>query len=205
MAAADTYLADLAQGVQALLDARGMRRVDPPSARGQIRPGDSAFEPEEAVSRSVLQSLAGSCPRGQCDVKRILCVEDIPAFRRLIRIVLELEGIEVREADNGPAGVAMALACPPDLVLMDIAMPGEYDGLEACRRIRANPSLAAVPIMILSANDHSDQRERALGAGANHYCAKPFRPRQFVDLVCSLLAGAAVKPVGREPASGLPG
>ena len=114
MAAADTYLADLAQGVHARLDARERCRVDPPSARGQVRPSDSRpFEPEEAVSRSVLQSLAGSCPRGQGDVKRILCVEDVPAFRRLIRMVLELEGIEVQEADNGPAGVAMALACRP--------------------------------------------------------------------------------------------
>lgn len=124
-------------------------------------------------------------------MKRVLCVEDLPAFRRLIRVVLELEGIEVHEADNGPAGVALAQACRPHLVLMDVGLKGAYDGLEACRRIRATPSLAAVPIVILSGNDSVDQRERAREAGADRYCAKPFRPHEFVDLVSSLLAGDA--------------
>ena len=138
-------------------------------------------------------------------MKRVLCVEDIAAFRRLIRMVLELEGFEVQEADNGPAGVARANEIRPHLVLMDIAMQGEYDGLEACRRIRATPSLAAVPIVILSAIDHADQRESALKAGADRYCVKPFRPRELVDLVCSLLAGEVTKSGDGIPRKGFRG
>jgi len=119
-------------------------------------------------------------------VKRILTIEDQADIRKLIRMTLEFESWQVHEAVDGPSGVALAQQLRPDVVLMDLMMPGQYDGLEACRRIRADPSLAATAIIVISARGLAVDRQAALDAGANQYLFKPFSPLDLIDTIEAL-------------------
>ena len=74
-------------------------------------------------------------------MKKILIVEDQPDIRKLIRMTLEFEDHEIHEATDGAFGLRMASAVGPDLMLLDVMMPGELDGLQACQRIKADPKL----------------------------------------------------------------
>lgn len=119
-------------------------------------------------------------------MKRILTIEDQADIRKLIRMTLEFESWQVHEAVDGPSGVALAQQLRPDVVLMDLMMPGQYDGLEACRRIRADPSLAATAIIVISARGLAVDRQAALDAGANQYLFKPFSPLDLIDTIEAL-------------------
>jgi len=119
-------------------------------------------------------------------VKSILTIEDQADIRKLIRMTLEFESWQVHEAVDGPSGVALAQQLRPDVVLMDLMMPGQYDGLEACRRIRADPSLAATAIIVISARGLAVDRQAALDAGANQYLFKPFSPLDLIDTIEAL-------------------
>ncbi len=121
-------------------------------------------------------------------MKRILMVEDQPEIRKLIRMALEFEGWSVEEAVDGPSGVAKAQAIQPDLVVMDVMMPGEFNGLEACRRIKALPELPAVKVVVVSAKGLVVDVEAAKEAGADEYIFKPFRPLDLVDVIERLTA-----------------
>ena len=103
---------------------------------------------------------------------RILVVEDNEENRDALSRRLQRRGFEVLLAVDGKAGVDMAKAEKPDLVLMDMNMP-ELDGWEATRQIKAEPSLAAVPVIALTAHAMSGDRERALEAGCTDYHTKP--------------------------------
>jgi two-component system, OmpR family, phosphate regulon response regulator PhoB len=116
-------------------------------------------------------------------MKRILMVEDQPEIRKLIRMALEFEGWSVEEAVDGPSGVAKAQEVKPDLVVMDVMMPGEFNGLEACRRIKALPELPAVKVVVVSAKGLVVDVEAAKEAGADEYIFKPFRPLDLVDVI----------------------
>jgi CheY-like chemotaxis protein len=119
-------------------------------------------------------------------VKSILTIEDRADIRKLIRMTLEFESWQVHEAVDGPSGVALAQQLRPDVILMDLMMPGEYDGLEACRRIRADPSLAGTAIIVISARGLAVDRQAALDAGANQYLFKPFSPLDLIDTIEAL-------------------
>ena len=119
-------------------------------------------------------------------MKSILTIEDQADIRKLIRMTLEFESWQVHEAVDGPTGVALAQQLRPDVVLMDLMMPGEYDGIEACRRIRADPSLAATAIIVISARGLAVDRQAALDAGANQYLFKPFSPLDLIDTIEAL-------------------
>ncbi len=115
--------------------------------------------------------------------KRLLVAEDQAIIRRLIRMTLQMAGHEVVETDNGLDAVAQALAQAPDLVLLDVMMPGEIDGIEACRRLRADPRTQGVPIVMLSARGQVADQQAGLAAGANEYVVKPFEPAVLVQVV----------------------
>jgi len=104
--------------------------------------------------------------------RRILLIEDHEDNRRIVRDLLTPAGYEVVEAVTGEDGVAMADSQRPDLILMDIQLPG-LDGYEATRRIKANPALRAIPIIALTAHAMSGDREKALEAGCDDYDVKP--------------------------------
>lgn len=116
----------------------------------------------------------------------VLLIEDNEANRYLARFLLEKNGLEVLQAKNGVEGLALALARPPDLILMDIEMP-EMDGYEAARRLKADPATAKVPIMAFTSYAHPSDRDRALERGFSDYLEKPFEIDELIRRVLKLL------------------
>jgi len=111
--------------------------------------------------------------------RRILVIEDHEDNRRILRYLLTSAGYEVFEAITGEEGVASAEAQRPDLILMDIQLPG-LDGYEATRRIKANPDLRRIPIIVVTSYALSGDDVKALAAGCDAYVTKPFNPRQLL-------------------------
>ena len=111
--------------------------------------------------------------------RRILVIEDHEDNRRILRYLLTSAGYEVIEAITGEEGVASAEAQRPDLILMDIQLPG-LDGYEATRRIKANADLRRIPIIVVTSYALSGDDVKALAAGCDAYVTKPFNPRQLL-------------------------
>ena len=107
---------------------------------------------------------------------RILVIEDQEDNRRILRDLLTSAGYEVIEAVTGDEGVTMAETQRPDLILMDIQLP-DLDGYEATRRIKANPALRQIPIIVVTSYALSGDDIKAHEAGCDAYIAKPFSPR----------------------------
>jgi CheY-like chemotaxis protein len=104
--------------------------------------------------------------------QRILVVEDNARNLKLVRDVLSHAGFDVIEARSGEQGVALAREQPPDLVLMDLGLPG-IDGSESLRQLRATPATAAVPVVAVTAYAMPEDRERTRQAGFDGYLSKP--------------------------------
>jgi two-component system cell cycle response regulator DivK len=111
--------------------------------------------------------------------KLILVVEDQEDNRRIMRDLLSSAGYEVIEAVTGEEGVAAAETHRPDLILMDIQLPG-LDGYEATRQIKANPDLEHIPIIVVTSYALSGDDVKAFEAGCNAYVSKPFSPRELL-------------------------
>jgi DNA-binding response OmpR family regulator len=120
-------------------------------------------------------------------MKRVLIVEDQADIRELIRMTLELEDLELHEAANGQAGLDAALTLVPQLVLLDVMMPGQLDGFAVCKRIRAEARLKRTKVVLLTARAQAEDRQRGLEAGADEYLVKPFSPRELLALVGRLV------------------
>jgi two-component system cell cycle response regulator DivK len=118
--------------------------------------------------------------------KRILVIEDTEDNRQIVRDLLESAGYELIEALDGIEGVAAAEREQPDLILMDIQLPG-IDGYEATRRIRAVPALARVPIIAVTSYALSGDEAKTRAAGCDGYVAKPFSPRQLLAKIREFL------------------
>ena len=119
--------------------------------------------------------------------RRILVIDDIEDNRRILRDLLTTGGYEVLEAETGEAGVAMATAERPDLILMDIQLPG-VDGYEATRRIKADPTLRSIPLIAVTSYALSGDDVKAYEAGCDDYVTKPFSPRALLAKVREHLA-----------------
>jgi CheY-like chemotaxis protein len=117
---------------------------------------------------------------------RILLVDDNDANRRFLSRRLQRRGFEVIEAVDGAAAIDMARAEKPDLILMDMNMPG-VDGWEATRRVKADPASAAVPVIGLTAYALQGDRERALEAGCADYHTKPVDFPRLLEQIETLL------------------
>lgn len=120
-------------------------------------------------------------------MKRILMVEDTEDNRQIIRDLVSSVGYELLEAADGEAGVAMAAAHKPDLILMDIQLP-VMDGYEATRRIKADPALAHIPIIAVTSYALSGDEAKTQAAGCDGYVAKPYSPRQLLAKMREFLA-----------------
>ena len=103
---------------------------------------------------------------------RILIIDDVPANTRLLGARLGAEYFEVRTAHDGPAALAEALAWQPDLILLDVMMPG-MDGYETCRRLKADVRTLHIPVVMVTTLDQTDERVRGLEAGADDFLTKP--------------------------------
>lgn len=120
-------------------------------------------------------------------MKRILIVEDQADIRKLIRMTLEFEPYEIHEAADGAAGLRLAAAVHPDLILLDVMMPGELDGLQVCEQVRANPLLANTRVVLLTARGQLKDRDAGEQAGADEYLIKPFSPLQLIETIERLM------------------
>ena len=112
------------------------------------------------------------------DDVRILVVEDNELNLKLVRDVLRYAGFDVMEARTGEQGVAMAAECRPDLVLMDLQLPG-IDGTEALRQLRSSPRMQEVPVVAVTAFAMTADRERAFASGFDGYLEKPISTREL--------------------------
>lgn len=123
-------------------------------------------------------------------MKKILIVEDKADVRMLLSATLPSGDYEILQAGDGESGIEAARAHKPAVILMDVMMPGRVDGLEATRRIRQDPDLAAIPILMLSARAQNSDISLGLAAGANDYVTKPFSPLDLVRKIEALTEGA---------------
>ncbi len=121
--------------------------------------------------------------------QHVLVVDDEPDIRGLIVLHLEREGFRCRTASNGLEALREAKARRPDLVVLDLMLPG-LDGLEVCRRLRGNRDTAGVPIIMLTAKADEVDRIVGLEVGADDYVAKPFSPKELVARVRAVLRRA---------------
>ena len=109
----------------------------------------------------------------------VLVIEDDPANRALLTALLERAGYRAVTATDGPSGLAAALETAPDVVLLDIGLPG-MDGLEICRRLRADPRTVAMPVVLLTGRTSVDDVVAGLDAGADDFLAKPFHEAELL-------------------------
>jgi two-component system, OmpR family, phosphate regulon response regulator PhoB len=121
---------------------------------------------------------------------RVLIVEDQADIRKLIRMTLEFEAYEIHEASDGAFGLSLVRAVKPDIVLLDVMMPGEMDGLQVCQAIKQDPATRHTKVVLLTARGQARDREAGQQAGANEYLVKPFSPLQLIDTIERLLESA---------------
>jgi DNA-binding response OmpR family regulator len=116
---------------------------------------------------------------------RILIIEDSDSIRRMIEALVKARGFDVTAVPTGAKGLDVAVETVPDVVLLDLNLPGSYDGYEVCRRLRANPLTRGLPIVIITAMDDAESKRRAIEAGANAYYTKPFSPTALLKEIDS--------------------
>jgi DNA-binding response OmpR family regulator len=121
----------------------------------------------------------------------VLIADDEESVVELVRVTLEDERIRVIAASDGVAALALADEIGPELVLLDVNMPG-FDGVEVCRRLRRDPRFVRTPIVMLTAAVRPEDVRRGLEAGATEYLTKPFSPVRLLTLVDTLAPGAAL-------------
>src|SRR2546425_107930 len=118
---------------------------------------------------------------------KVLLIEDDAPLRLVVRVNLELAGIEVVEAADGRTGLEFARSGKPDLILLDAVLP-ELDGWQVARELLADQATCEIPLVFLSAHADSSTRERALGLGACDYITKPFDPLSLPARIEEFLA-----------------
>ncbi len=119
---------------------------------------------------------------------RVLLVDDDPVIVRLLEVNFRLEGYVIDTAGRGDEALAKAMENRPDLIVLDVMMPG-VDGWEVCRRLRQEPRLVDVPVIFLSARANEDDFDRGRELGVVEYVTKPFDPVRLLELVREHLGG----------------
>jgi len=107
---------------------------------------------------------------------RILVIEDSDSIRRMIEALVSSRGHEVVAVPTGAKGIDAAFDGTPDVVLLDLHLPGSFDGFDVCERLRANEATKAVPIIVISAMTDNESKQKAIDKGATAFYTKPFSP-----------------------------
>jgi DNA-binding response OmpR family regulator len=118
--------------------------------------------------------------------QRILIVEDQSDICKLIRMTLEFSDFEIHEANDGETGLNMARAVQPHVMLLDVMMPGLLDGYQVCGRIKQDPSLKHIKVIMLTARGQVSDLDAGQVAGCDAYLVKPFSPLELIDRVEAL-------------------
>jgi len=117
---------------------------------------------------------------------KILIIDDSRDFRKLLSRFLQTSGYEITEAENGEDGLQKIVEVKPDLILLDIMMPG-IDGYEVCKRIKADPSSRDVPVIFLSGRSETTDKIEGLNVGGADYITKPFDPEMLMLRINNIL------------------
>ena len=133
---------------------------------------------------------------------RVLVVDDTPANVKLLADLLDAKGYEVTTATRGEEALASVVASPPDLVLLDVMMPG-MSGYDVCRRLRADPATALLPVVLVTSLDPQQERVKGIEAGADDFLTKPINQPELFARVCSLLRVKALQDEVRRQAEAL--
>ena len=120
-------------------------------------------------------------------MKKILVVDDQKKIRELVEVTLRLEDYQIFQAKSGDEAIKLARVERPDLVIMDIMMPGGIDGLEATRVLKNDPETKGCQIIMLTGKGQQDDQEKGLKAGADDYFSKPFSPLELIKKVEEVL------------------
>lgn len=128
---------------------------------------------------------------------RILILEDEPDIREILEYALKRDGFDVISATDGQAGLAAARRLVPDLILLDLMLPG-MDGLEVCRQIRGDPSTAGIALIMVTAKGEESDVVLGLGLGADDYIAKPFKPHELVARTRAVLRRTRQAAIGKQ-------
>lgn len=129
--------------------------------------------------------------------KRVLLAEDEPNIVESLTFLLERSGYDVVAEMNGTAALASALTDPPDVLVLDVMLPG-LDGLEVLRRLRADTRGAGLPVLMLTAKGQREDRETAIRSGADLFITKPFSNAEVIHAVARLAHGVGHNGAGHE-------
>jgi two-component system phosphate regulon response regulator PhoB len=120
-------------------------------------------------------------------MKKILIVDDEREVRRLVEVTLRSGNYEILKAENAEKAIELARSELPDLIIMDVTMPGDIDGFEATRVLKNDPETKAITIVMLTARGQEADKEKGLEVGANDYFVKPFSPLELIQKVEEML------------------
>lgn len=129
--------------------------------------------------------------------RRVLVVDDDDLTLEILGTILDLEDFEVQTVRDGAGALAAIADAPPDVVVLDVMMP-DIDGLEVCRRIRADERTRDLPIVLLTARDQAEDRREGLAAGADAYVTKPFSPLKLIETITQIDAQRRRRPHSEE-------
>lgn len=119
--------------------------------------------------------------------KKILIIEDQADIRKLVKMTVNINDCEVYEASDAESGFAMVKAIKPDIILLDIMMPGEINGLQLCVILKSDERFKGIPIVMVTARGQLADKRAGLEAGADAYISKPFSPIKLIETVESFL------------------
>lgn len=114
-------------------------------------------------------------------------IDDDRLMRNIVDRTLSETGFKTVQASNGEEGLEAVMSVLPELVVLDIWMPGKFDGVQVCEALRADPRFRKTVIVMMTASDQRKEADRCLAAGANIMIPKPFSPKRFRDMVNALI------------------
>jgi len=121
------------------------------------------------------------------EMKRILIVDDEEKVRKLVEVTLSVGKFEMLHASSGEEALKIARETKPDIVLLDVMMPGELDGFDVCRLLKDDPDTKDIYIIMLTARGQRAEREKGLAVGSDDYFVKPFSPVELMDKIDKIL------------------
>ncbi|MGD9022284.1 MAG: response regulator [Deltaproteobacteria bacterium] len=121
-------------------------------------------------------------------MKKILIVDDEEKVRKLVEVTLSVSEFEILHASSGDEALKAARKRRPDLILLDIMMPGKLDGFDVCRLLKQDPDTKDIYIIMLTAKGQQADKDRGLAVGADDYVVKPFSPMALMDKIDKVLA-----------------
>jgi len=148
--------------------------------------------------------MAEQGPPVQYPKQTVLIADDEQSLAEAIAATLNLKGLHTVVTHNGEQALALARSLHPDLILLDVMMPGR-SGIEVCATLKTDPTTASIPVIFITAKTEKTDRMVGIAAGADEYLTKPFSPTELIDLVHQVLAGRPIEPrLRRQDLSAMP-